>query len=355
MKPTPSIQHSRLSLPLSIGGGCILLLSIALIAISTGTFQISMQESIAILLSKIGFTQEVNTQQEMVLWSIRIPRVLLSLMVGAALGISGAALQGLFRNPLVEPSLLGVSSGAALMAVAVIVFGASFPYQWVSNLQYYLLPIFAFIGSLVVVIITYSISQRNGKTDISLLLLSGIAMNALAVSLIGLIIYFADDNALRTFTFWSLGDLAGATWDKIGWTCLLIVIPSVGLLFFHRQLDAFALGENEAYYLGISVEKIKYSVIILSTLAIGASVALIGTIGFVGLIVPHILRTIFGPNHRLLLPLSFIGGAVLLAFSDLIARTVVMPSELPIGIITALIGAPFFIALLIQSKRKRLI
>ncbi|MGB0522605.1 MAG: FecCD family ABC transporter permease [Flammeovirgaceae bacterium] len=338
-----------------IGSLALLLVGVMLVAMSTGAVAISVIESINILLDGIGISQEVNTQQEMVLMSIRIPRVLLSVMVGAALGVSGAALQGLFRNPLVEPSLLGVSSGAALMAVTVIVFGAYFPYQWMETLQYYLLPIFAFIGSLVVVIITYSISQRQGRTDISLLLLAGIAMNALAVSLIGLIIYFADDQALRTFTFWSLGDLGGATWDKLGWTSLLVVLPSIGLLFYHRKLDAFALGEDEAYHLGISVEQVKYVVVILSTLAIGASVALIGTIGFVGLIVPHIIRTLVGPNHRLLLIASFIGGAILLTLADLIARTVVMPSELPIGIITALIGAPFFIGLLIQSKRKRLI
>lgn len=338
-----------------IGLLIVLLLASMLLAAITGAFSIPLADSFDLILAKLGIIQEVNPQQEIVLWSIRTPRVLLSACVGAALGISGAALQGLFRNPLVEPSLLGISSGAALMAVIVIVFGAFFPYQWVQRLQDYLLPIFAFLGSLVVVIATYSISQRNGRTDIGLLLLAGIAINALAESLIGLIIYFADDQALRTFTFWRMGDLGGATWDKIGWTSALIILPSIALLFFHRKLDAFALGEAEAFHLGVSVERVKYMVIILSTLAIGASVALVGTIGFVGLIVPHIIRTMLGPNHQFLLPASFIGGAVLLVLADTVARTIVMPSELPIGIITALVGAPFFIGLLIQSKRKRII
>lgn len=351
-KPNPSVSREVLVL----GGLGILLLVVMLISISTGAVHISIKEIFAIFLHKLGGAADGFTmQKEIVLWDIRLPRIILSVFIGAALAMSGACMQGLFRNPLVEPGLIGVSNGAALCAAIVIVFSQSVPETLKTLLGVYLLPFCAFVGSLVVTLIAYRLSQRHGKTDIAILILAGVAMNALAAALIGLVTYYADDMALRTFTFWSLGDLGGASWQKISFSLLIIGVPVILLTFFHTSLDALALGEAEARHLGIHVERIKYTVIILSALAVGASVSMAGTIGFIGLVVPHMIRPVFGPGHRLLLPASVLLGATLLTLADLVARTIVAPSEIPIGVITALIGAPFFIFLLMQTKQKRLI
>ena len=353
-KPQPTTLLSREAWVL-VGLG-VLSLAVILLSISTGAVHISVEEIFAILLHKSGGQADgFSAQKEVVLWSIRLPRVVLGVFIGSALAISGASLQGLFRNPLVEPGLIGVSNGAAFCAIVVIVFSQSLPEQLKDVLGLYLLPFSAFIGSLVVTLLAYRLSQRHGKTDIALLILAGVAMNALAAALIGLVIYYADDTALRTFTFWSLGDLGGASWQKIGFSLIIIAVPVILLTLFHSQLDALALGEAEAGHLGINVEKIKYTVIILSALAVGASVSMGGTISFVGLVVPHMIRPVFGPGHRLLLPASILLGATLLTLADLLARTVVTPSEIPIGVITALIGAPFFIFLLLQTKQRRII
>jgi iron complex transport system permease protein len=343
-------QHSWL-----LPGLGVLLLAAVLISLSMGAVQMAVPEVIAILAGKIGFaTGSFTEQQQLVLLSIRLPRIVLGVVSGGALGVTGASLQGLFRNPLVEPGLIGVSSGAALFAVVIIVFGGWLPAA-LNGLQHYLLPVFAFLGGLLVTLITCKLSQREGKTDITILILVGVAMNALAGALIGLSIYYADDTALRTFTFWTLGDLGGASWQKTGLAIPLIVLPSLGLLFFYRQLNAIALGEAEAWHMGVPVEKVKYGIILLSALAVGASVSMGGMIGFVGLVVPHILRTLCGPNHRHILPASLLLGASLLTLSDLFARTVVSPSEIPIGVVTAMTGTPFFLWLLLNAKRKRFI
>ncbi len=349
---TVTVTRKQSKLLLGLAG---LLSATVLLSLSIGAVQIHVSEVLAILANKIGFTtQAFTSQQQLVLLSIRLPRVVLGVIIGGALGVTGASLQGLFRNPLVEPGLIGVSSGAALFAVIIIVFGGWIP-AMLREVKNYLLPVFAFVGGLLVTIITYKLSQREGKTDITILILVGVAMNALAGALIGLSIYYADDTALRTFTFWTLGDLGGASWEKIGFAIPLIVLPSLGLLFFYSQLNAIALGEAEAWHMGVPVEKVKYAVIVLSALAVGASVSMGGMIGFIGLVVPHILRTLSGPNHQHILPASLFLGASLLTLSDLFARTVVSPSEIPIGVVTAILGTPFFLWLLLNAKRKRLI
>jgi iron complex transport system permease protein len=341
---------------LVLSGLSALMLALFLVSLSIGAVPIGFPEVLAILGAKLGLAEQSFTpQQEIVLLSIRLPRIVLAVLIGGALGVAGASLQGLFRNPLVEPGLIGVSSGAALFSVTVIVFGAGLSSFLPLLPLIWLLPVFAFIGGLLVTLITYSLSQREGRTDITVLILAGVAINALAGALIGLVIFYADDTALRTFTFWSLGDLGGASWQKIGFSIPLMILPAVGLTFFYRQLNAIALGEAEAWHMGVNVERVKYGIVILSALAVGTSVAMAGMIGFIGLVVPHMLRTAFGPDHALVLPGSILAGASLLMLADLIARTVVSPSELPIGIVTALIGTPFFIWLLLNSKKKRLI
>ena len=330
----------------------IALVMMSVLSLSLGAFQIPISNVLGILLNTLGlgfgdFTQ----QQSNVLLHIRLPRIVMAILVGGGLGVTGAALQGLFRNPLVEPGLIGVSSGGALFAVIFIVFGSSLPI-----LGYFGgvgLPLFAFLGGLINTLLVYKMGSSSGKTDISLLILAGVALNALSGALIGLVIFYADDAALRNFTFWSLGDVGGANWNKVGIAFFLISGPVILVLSQFKNLNALAIGENEAFHMGVDVQKVKYILLFSSALIVGTAVSLTGTIGFVGLIVPHLIRMMFGADHRLVLAGSFLLGACLLTFADLLARTIVMPSEMPIGIITAIIGAPFFIWLIINVKKIR--
>lgn len=343
------IQSQNMTL---ISFGLVLGLAI-LASLSLGAFSIPFPQTIAILFDQIGISiGSFELQQSNVLLQIRLPRVVLTLLVGGGLGISGAALQGMFRNPLVEPGLIGVSSGAALFAVIfmVLIPTATASFSWVKLLG---LPVFAFIGGLICVTAVYQLSKTQGKTDAATLILAGVAINALAGALIGLVLFFADDSALRSFTFWSLGDLGGTTWAKIPISFLLIAIPSIFLLFYSRQLNALALGEQEAFHMGVNVQQVKIRLLISCALIVGAGVAMVGMISFVGLVVPHLIRILFGADHRLVLPGSFLLGAILLNFADLIARLIVIPAEMPIGVITALIGAPFFIWLIFNLNKSR--
>lgn len=347
-----SLQRSKLYLYVMVLGSLGLgLLVILVLSLSQGAFHIPARTVVQVFLGKIGLGEtDYSLQQYNVLWQIRLPRILLAMMVGGALGIAGAALQGLFRNPLVEPGIIGVSSGAALFAVIFIVFGSYL--SFVSDIfGAFTLPIMAFIGGLLSVFLVYQLASGQGKTDISLLLLAGVAINALAAAMIGLVIFYGDDAAIRNYTFWSLGDVGGASWQKVGIGFLLAVLPAGIILSQHQGLNALAIGEAEAFHMGINVQQVKYIVLFFSALMVGAGVSMTGIIGFVGLIVPHLIRLVFGADHRLVLPASFLLGALLLAIADLFARTLVSPAEMPIGILTAIIGCPFFIWL-IKNIRK---
>ena len=334
---------------LLIGGSLALVLM--LVSMSIGAFQIPLSKLPWVLLHAMGWDmQGIDMREVNVLMHIRLPRVLLAALVGGGLGLAGAALQGLFRNPLVEPGLIGVSSGAALFAVVFLVFGASLPVLG-EALRMPGLTLAAFAGGVINTLLVYKLAGLRGKASISMLILAGIALNALCGALIGLVIFYADDTALRNFTFWSLGDVGGATWPKVG-IMALATLPAVFLLLRqHRALDALALGEAEAFHMGVEVEKLKYYVILGAALIVGVGVSLTGTIGFVGLIVPHLTRMMLGAGHKAVLPGSFLLGRMLLTLSDLLARTVISPAEIPIGIITAIIGAPFFIWLISNLKR----
>lgn len=332
-----------------------LLFSLILLALAIGAVPISPSDAFNILAHQLTGSGTIDATQEIVLLNIRLPRLLLTILVGAALGISGAVLQGLFRNPLVEPSIIGVSSGSALGTMAVIMLFGFFWADASTTLIFWLRPMFAFGGGLLATIATLSISQKEGKTQITYLLLSGIAISALAMALIGFAIFYANDNQLRTYTFWTLGDLSGATWNKIYIMLPLVSISLVILLSLGRSLNAIAIGETEAFHSGVSIERVKKTAIFLSALVVGTSVAFVGIISFIGLVVPHIVRMARSADHTVVLPTSALGGASLLLLSDIIARTVVSPSELPIGVVTATIGAPFFIYLIVNAKRKGLL
>ncbi|MDB5981930.1 MAG: Hemin transporter, permease protein [Pseudomonas sp.] len=288
-------------------------------------------------------------QAELILGQIRVPRTLLGLAVGAVLAVSGVAMQGLFRNPLADPGLVGVSSGAALGAAVAIVGGTAFG-GLPEGLAPYLLSLCAFVGGLGVTAMVYRLGRRDGQTSVAIMLLAGIALTALASSTIGLFTYLADDATLRTLTFWNLGSLNGASYARL-WPLLLVCVLIIGWLPRRaKALNALLLGESEARHLGIDVESLKRELIFCTALGVGAAVAAAGMIGFIGLIVPHLVRLLAGPDHRVLLPASALAGASLLLFADLFARLVLAPAELPIGIVTAFLGAPFFLYLLIRGR-----
>jgi iron complex transport system permease protein len=288
-------------------------------------------------------------QAELILGQIRLPRTLLGLAVGAVLALAGVAMQGLFRNPLADPGLVGVSSGAALGAAIAIVGGASFG-GLPDAFAPYLLSASAFAGGLGVTAVVYRLGRRDGQTSVSIMLLAGVAMTALAGSIIGLFTYLADDATLRTLTFWNLGTLNGASYARL-WPLLIVCVLVIAWLPRRaKALNALLLGESEARHLGIEVERLKRELILCIALGVGAAVAAAGLIGFVGLIVPHLVRLVAGPDHRVVLPASALAGATLLLCADIFARLVLAPAELPIGIVTAFLGAPFFLFLLVRGR-----
>ncbi|MEX1891235.1 iron ABC transporter permease [Pseudomonas aeruginosa] len=288
-------------------------------------------------------------QAEMILGQIRLPRTLLGLAVGAVLALSGVAMQGLFRNPLADPGLVGVSSGAALGAALAIVFGASLG-GLPAFLAPYLLSLCAFGGGLGVTWLVYRLGRRDGQTSVATMLLAGIALTALSGAVIGLFTYLADDATLRTLTFWNLGSLNGASYPRL-WPLLLVaLLVACWLPRRADALNALLLGESEARHLGFDVERLKAELVLCTALGVGSAVAAAGMIGFIGLVVPHLIRLVAGPDHRTLLPASMMAGAILLLLADLLARLALAPAELPIGIVTALIGAPFFLYLLLRGR-----
>lgn len=331
-----------------LGGGTIALLLTVLLNIGVGAVSISPIQVVAILLQHAGIDIgiEYTRQQDAVLWAIRLPRVILGMLVGGGLAISGAALQGVFRNPLAEPGLVGVTSGAAVGAVGIIVLGFS-PFGLAT------LSIAAFVGGLVATSIVYLLARHNGRTEVVTLILTGIAVNAIAGAMTGYLTFLADDQQLRSIVFWTLGSLGGATWPAVR-TLLPFVLIGVALMIkIAPSLNLLVLGESEARHLGVNTERVRIGVIVLAALMAGASVAVAGMIGFVGLIVPHLIRLIAGPDNRLLIPASALGGATLMLLADLAARTLVVPAELPLGVVTALVGGPFFLWLLHRTRREQ--
>jgi iron complex transport system permease protein len=332
----------------------VLLIAVMIVSACIGAVQIRLAELLSIIAYHSGIDKQANYQPQLeaVLFAIRFPRVLLGVLVGAGLGISGASLQGLFRNPLADSGLIGIASGASLFAVMMIVLEATIFIQIQEALGYYALSLAAFFGACITTFVIYRISVHQGKSDITTLLLGGIAINALSGSLIGLMTYMATDEQLRNITFWNLGSLGGASWKSVATLLPFIAIPVIVLPFMGKSLNAFALGESQARHMGVNTAFIKRIVIVLATMAVGSSVAVSGIIGFIGLIIPHIIRMAFGSDHRLLIPASAILGAAVLTLADLISRTIVAPAELPLGIVTALLGSPIFIYIVVNQKRR---
>jgi len=332
---------------------CALLLLLPLcfvLAIVLGTVNIPVGEALTALLVT-PFTDSANKlgQTDLVIQQIRLPRAALATLIGALLGICGATTQGLFRNPLADPSLIGVTAGASAGAALTIFFASSLAHMNTimnSVVGIGLISAGAFVGGSLAVILVYRIASNRHGTSVATMLLAGIAITAIAGSLSSLLKFFSTNEMLRHISLWSMGGLDGANYQRVLLAAIFAVIIVVVLPRFASALNALLLGESEARHLGLSVQKIKYRLIVIVAAGVGVSVALAGTIAFIGLIVPHIIRLAIGPDHRFLLPASALGGAVLLLLSDTVARTLFAPIELPVGLVTALLGAPFFISLL---------
>jgi iron complex transport system permease protein len=324
---------------------CLLIIS-GLLSLIMGAMSLPILDSLLIVIDKIfrvNFSQLQDYQQVVVL-ELRLPRLLLAIFVGAILAQCGAVIQGLFRNPLADPGIIGVSSGAAVGAIVAIVL---FPAAWGS----WMIPTNAFLGGLLTTLLVYGFAQSKNGTSVLVLLLAGVAISAFAGAAIGFLSYFADDASLRELSVWQMGSLTTASSANLWLAFTTMVLLMIVFQRRAQALNALLLGEPEARHLGINVEQLKLQMIILTAVGVGVAVSCTGIIGFVGLVVPHLVRLATGPNHHYLLPLSALLGAVLLMCSDLLARIVVQPAELPVGLVTVLLGAPFFLILLVQQRK----
>lgn len=346
-KGSPAPRRRRSASALLTVGLSAALVAVALVSAGYGAYDIPLGDVVASVQHRVGLGgQALDRVGESVLWNVRLPRVVLALLVGASLGCAGALMQGVFGNPLAEPGIIGISAGAAVGAVGSIALGLSFFGNWTITAC-------AFVAGLATVLLVYAMSRSGGRTEVVTLILTGVAVNAFAGALIGLFIFFADNAQITQITFWQLGSLSQATWPKV-----LAVLPCtlLGLLvapFYARKLDLLALGERPARHLGVDVERLRLTLILVVALLTAAAVAVAGIITFVGLLVPHLLRMANGPGHRFLVPGSALGGALMLAAGDLAARTVAEPAELPLGVLTALFGSPFFFWLLRRTRRRQ--
>lgn len=339
-------QKSRSTL-LSLLGICFAIIFIVSLAIGpTGITFDALPRAVS---AAIGSSDDPLAERDrLVLFDIRLPRSLLGAFIGAALAIAGATMQGLFRNPLADPGLIGVSSGAALAAVATIAFGSTYLSFWTALFGIYALPCAAMVGGLATTSALVVMTSRGRQLETATLLLAGIAIAALANAATGFISYLSDDRQLRDLTLWSMGSLSGASWSKVAAIIPLALGLLVLLPFLSRPLNALLLGEAEAFHLGVDVENAKRMAIATTAISVGAAVAVAGIVGFIGLIVPHLIRLIAGPDHRIVLPAGAILGACLVLIADMGARMLVAPAELPLGIVMAAIGAPIFMHLVVR-------
>jgi iron complex transport system permease protein len=331
--------------------GLVGVLGLAMLAsMTTGASGASAWSVIGSWLGIAPASPEMALRDHAVIVNIRLPRMLLGVLIGAGLAVSGLLMQGLFRNPLADPGLVGVSSGAAFGAILVIVLGTGALAPLVVGLGIFALPIAAFLGGLVTTFILYRVSTRGGQTAVATMLLAGIAIAAMMAAFSGVLVYIASDSQLRDLTFWGMGSLAGATWSKVLAAGPIIALALAAAAWLSGGLNALTLGEATAAHLGIPVQRFKRITIVVVAAATGASVAVSGGIGFVGIVVPHLLRLVIGPDHRYLLPATALLGASFLLLADAISRTIVAPAELPIGIVTAAFGGPFFLWILLRRR-----
>lgn len=340
---------SRRYRPLILLGSAALLLVVMLVGITIGPAPVSIRESFVLVMEKIPIlgsyidTSRFPDTNRVIVEQIRMPRVILAALVGSALAAVGTTFQGLFKNPMADPYIIGVSSGAALGAALAIVLGAG------SQLGFWALPAAAFLGALLAILIVYNIAVVGGRVPVYTLLLSGVALSAFTSSLTSFVM-IVNSNELHAIMFWMLGSFSGKGWVHVQVAFPLILLGILGLGYFARDLNAMLFGEDTAQHLGIDTERLKKNLLALSALTVAAAVAVSGTIGFVGLVVPHMVRLLVSPDHRILLPAAVLAGATFMVLTDTLARTALAPTEIPVGIITAFFGGPFFIYLLRRKK-----
>jgi iron complex transport system permease protein len=325
-----------------------LLVVMMLTAAAVGAYDLPLGQVIGSVLHQVGIPLGPTPDRlgHSVLWDVRFPRVVLAALIGASLGVAGAIMQGVFGNPLAEPGTIGVSAGAAVGAAASIVLGVSTFGSWSVTVA-------AFAGGVVSTFVVYAVARAGGRTEVITLILTGIAINAFTGAAIGMLTFYSTDAQLRSITFWNLGSAASATWSAVA---AVAPFAAVGLLIslrLARSLDLLALGERPARHLGVNVERLRIVSILVVGALTAAAVAVAGAISFVGLVVPHLIRMIAGPGHRVLIPASALGGATLLVSADLLARTAAAPAEIPLGSITALLGGPFFLYLILRTRRRQ--
>lgn len=315
-------------------------------ALKFGAVSLSAKDIYDIITNKMTLNHQVNIDQEsdIIFTSIRLPRVLMAALVGATLAVCGGAMQATLRNPLADPGLLGISSGASLFVTASIVLG-------INIFGEFSLPLIAFLGSFFAMAFIFLLSKIKGQMSVTTIILSGIAINALFSALTSFFIFMSNNEQLRSITFWQLGSFGSTNWQSVILFSPFALITILGIPLLSKSLNALILGENNARLVGVNVNFIKNSVIFLVSLGVGASVAMCGVIGFVGLVVPHIIRLWIGPEHKKLFIASLFLGAILMVLADLVGRIIIRPNEIPIGVITAIIGAPFFLFLLLKNKR----
>ncbi len=333
-------MNSTLSLRPTLGPGLLLLAFISALALSQGAYTLSWPH--------------LSAADWQILLNVRLPRLALALLVGAGLAVAGSVMQALFRNPLADPGLLGIAAGASVavgLLIVVLPQLGSVSQQIPLWAQAYLHSLLAFVGALVTCWLIFRLAQRRGQVSVLHLLLAGIAINALAGAATGLLTYLSNDEQLRALTFWAMGNLGGARWQQVAVLATLLLPTLAYLLRQSARLNLLLLGEEEARYLGLDVERLKTRLIAACALCVGLCVAFSGLIGFIGLMVPHLIRLLFGADNRIVLPGATLLGAALLAGADTLARLLVIPAELPVGLVTSLLGGPFFLWLLFKSMR----
>jgi iron complex transport system permease protein len=321
----------------------------ALTSVTVGPMNISFMDSVYSLINR---SNDLAPHINMVIHEIRFPRTVLCMLVGAILAICGTVMQGLFRNPLAEPGIIGVSAGASLGAAFAIVMFAKFSIDYPQLMNFAAVPLFAFFGGALTTVMVYKLGTSKMGTSVTIMLLAGVAISALSGAGIGFMSFVANDQMLRDLSLWQMGSLAGANWTSITLCAVTLLILMVIFMRKAMPLNALLLGEAEANHLGIPVQKLKRQLILLTAIGVGVTVSVSGMIGFIGLVIPHLGRMLSGPDHRTLLPISALMGALLLTFADMFSRVAFAPAELPVGIVTAIIGAPFFIYLLFKQKGK---
>ncbi|MFI5935291.1 FecCD family ABC transporter permease [Actinoplanes sp. NPDC051494] len=331
-----------------IVGLALALVVVCLLAAGSGQVPVSPAEVAGSLLHRIGLDLgplPSAAQGENALWLVRFPRVVLAVVVGASLGCAGALMQGVFGNPLAEPGVIGVSAGAAVGAAAAIVSGVTVLGAWTTAGA-------AFAGGILTTFLVYAMSRANGRTEVVTLVLTGVAVNATAGALLGLLMFLTDDDGVRAIAFWQLGSLAQATWAAVAVAGPGAVLGLTVAAVLARRLDLLALGERAARHVGVDTERLRITAIVVTALLTASAVAFTGIISFVGLVVPHLIRMVAGPGHRVLLPASALGGALVVVTGDLIARTAIDYQELPLGVLTAVVGGPAFFWLLRRTRSR---